>query len=88
MAGNAELQRMLANINERIRFIRWIDMESVGRDSTQKEHRAIVEALARRAPAEAERLLTDHIALRREQIVEAIKLGLARIYLPQEAGAA
>lgn len=88
MGGNAELQRMLANINERIRFIRWIDMENVGRDSTQQEHRAIVEALARRDQAEAQRLLTDHIALRREQIVEAIKQGLARIYLPAEAGVA
>jgi len=88
MGGNAELQRMLANINERIRFIRWIDMENVGRDSTQREHRAIVDALARRDQAGAERLLTDHIALRREQIVEAIKQGLARIYLPAEAQAA
>lgn len=75
---------MLVNINERIRFIRGIDMESVGRDSTQKEHRAIIDALAARAAAEAEGLLTDHITLRREQIVEVIQLGLARIYLPAE----
>jgi DNA-binding GntR family transcriptional regulator len=42
MSGNAELQRMLASLNERIRFIRWIDMEHVGRDSTQQEHQAIL----------------------------------------------
>lgn len=84
MSGNAELHRMLSQINERIRFIRWIDMENVGRDSTQKEHRAIVEALAGEDTAVAERLLTEHIALRREQIVDAIKQGLARIYIPAE----
>ena len=88
MSGNAELHRMLSQINERIRFIRWIDMENVGRDSTQKEHRAIVEALAGEDPDMAERLLTEHIALRREQIVDAIKQGLARIYIPAEERAA
>ncbi|WP_373805578.1 GntR family transcriptional regulator, partial [Delftia acidovorans] len=42
MAGNAELRRMLASLNERIRFIRWIDMENVGRASTQHEHLEIL----------------------------------------------
>ncbi len=85
MAGNAELQRMLANLNERIRFIRWIDMENVGRDATQREHADILEALAARDAAAGDQHMAGHIALRREQIVEAIKQGLARIYLPHEA---
>lgn len=85
MAGNAELQRLLANLNERIRFIRWIDMENVGRATTQHEHEAILQALATRDTARGDRLMAGHITLRREQIVDAIKLGLARIYLPQEA---
>ena len=88
MAGNGELYRMLGHINERIRFIRWIDMENVGRDSTQKEHRAIVKALEQRDADAAQRLLEDHIGLRREQIVDVIKQGLARIYLPEEAAPA
>ena len=45
MAGNSELRRMLVSLNERIRFIRWIDMENVGRDSTQHEHQEILQAL-------------------------------------------
>lgn len=85
MAGNAELRRMLASLNERIRFIRWIDMETVGRDSTQKEHQQIARALKARDWAAGERHLSAHIGLRREQIVEAITRGLARIYLV-EAG--
>lgn len=36
-----ELRRMLVSLNERIHFIRWIDMENVGRDSTQHEHQEI-----------------------------------------------
>lgn len=81
MAGNAELRRMLASLNERIRFIRWIDMETVGRDSTQKEHQQIARTLKARDWVAGERHLGAHIGLRREQIVEAITRGLARIYL-------
>lgn len=84
MAGNAELRRMLVSLNERIRFIRWIDMESVGRSSTQQEHLEILRAIRARDLAESERLMAAHIGLRREQIVDAITRGLARIYLPQE----
>ncbi len=85
MAGNAELRRMPASLNERIRFIRWIDMETGGRDSTQKEHQKIARALKARDWAAGERLLGAHIGLRREQIVEAITRGLARIYLVEGA---
>ena len=84
MARNAELKRVLVNLNERIRFIRWIDMESVGRDSTQSEHAAILEALKSRDTKASAKALHAHISLRRDQIVEAIKHGLARIYLGQE----
>lgn len=84
MAGNSELRRMLTSLNERIRFIRWIDMENVGRDSTQREHQEILDALRARDAAGSERLLSAHIALRRDQIVDAIARGLARIYLPGE----
>nr|WP_316642691.1 GntR family transcriptional regulator [uncultured Roseateles sp.] len=83
MARNSELLRMLGSLNERIRFIRWIAMEKVGRDSTQQEHMNILQALRRRDASAGEQLLGAHIALRREQIVEAITQGLARIYLPQ-----
>lgn len=84
MAGNSELRRMLLSLNQRIRFIRWLDMENVGRDSTQHEHQDILQALRARDAALSERLLSAHIALRRDQIVDAITRGLARIYLPQE----
>ena len=83
MARNAELRRMLANLNERIRFVRWLDMETVGRDSTQREHQALLDALARRDADAARSGLESHISLRREQVIEAITRGLARIWLPE-----
>lgn len=79
MSGNAELQRMLGSLNDRIRFLRWIDMEHVGRDSTQQEHQSILEALRQRDARAAEQHLSDHIVLRRDQIAEAIRLTLARL---------
>jgi DNA-binding GntR family transcriptional regulator len=82
MAKNTELQRILVSLNERIRFIRWIDMENVGRDSTQKEHWDIVNALLERDMERGMARLTSHISQRREQIVEKITKGLARIYIP------
>lgn len=88
MARNGELQRMLASLNERVRFIRWIDMEKAGRDFTQQEHGAILQAVAARDGAAAARLMDEHIGLRREQIVEAITQGLARIYIADEGVAA
>lgn len=81
MAHNSELVRLLENLNQRIRFVRWLSMESVGRESTQDQHQQLLNALADGKAEEAQRCLTDHITMRREQVVEAIKLGLARIYL-------
>lgn len=86
MARNTELRRVLVNLNERIRFVRWFDMEKVGRDSTQKEHRAILKALKARDAGLSERLLREHIGLRQDQIVEAITRGLAKIYLGTQGG--
>jgi len=86
MAGNAELERILSELNERIRFIRWIDMQSLGRESTQNQHAAILRVLRTRNPKAGAAALRGHIGRRRDQIVEAIKRGLARIYLPHEAG--
>lgn len=81
MSKNTELKRMLISLNERIRFIRWIDMENVGRDSTQKEHSEIVSALLARDLERGLSCLSSHISLRREQIVDKITKGLARIYI-------
>ncbi|PLZ00469.1 GntR family transcriptional regulator [Burkholderia sp. WAC0059] len=79
-ADNAELLRLLRNLNGRIRFIRRIGMEIIDHH-THAEHRAICASLRRRDAATAGRLLREHIGQRTDQIVESIATGLARIYL-------
>jgi DNA-binding GntR family transcriptional regulator len=83
MSGNQQMLRVLENINARIRFVRWIDLERVGREKTQAEHRAILKAMRERDQERCLELLDKHISRRREQIVAAIKEGLASIYIPR-----
>ena len=80
LARNGEMLRVLDNVNARIRFVRWIDMAD-GRDATQREHRAVVAALAARDADAAIAVLETHIDRRLDQIVAAIREGLARIYM-------
>lgn len=80
LSGNAEIVAQLKNLNSRIHFFRWVDMQS-RRRSTQNEHRAVVEALQARDAGKAEKLLAAHISRRLDQIVEVVKAGFAEIYL-------
>lgn len=84
LSGNAELTRMLIALNEKLRFIRWIDMENVGRHSTQCEHQQIITALLTGQFEQALHTLDTHISKRRERIVETVTQGLAKIYLHED----
>jgi DNA-binding GntR family transcriptional regulator len=81
MSGNAEMLRILRNVNARIRFVRWIDMDRIDRKNTQAEHRQAVLALQRRDEAACADILEKHIARRLDQITSAIKEGYAQIYM-------
>ena len=80
LSRNMEMSRTLTNINARIKYFRWVDMDSK-REGTQQEHRAIVQALVARDADLAARLMQAHIARRLEQITAAIKESFSRIYL-------
>jgi DNA-binding GntR family transcriptional regulator len=91
LSHNEEFVRTLRNINGRIHFVRWIDMQQGRRRHTQAEHLAIVEALCARDAAAAASLLRRHIARRLDQIIDVIKAGFGEIYTrdpaqPQGAG--
>ncbi len=79
MARNIEYERTLENINARIHYIRWIDMQK-RRGYTQAEHGQIVQALKSRSLPRAAELLDQHIGRRMDQIVEVVKAGYAEIY--------
>ena len=80
LSRNMEMCRTLKNINARIRYFRWVDMESK-RAETQHEHRAIVQALTARDSDLAAQHMNAHIARRLDQITAAIKESYSRIYL-------
>lgn len=82
LAANDELVRILENINARIRFVRWIDME-YRRQMTYGEHQAIVEAIGARDADAALALVTGHVERRAEQISTVVREGYSRIYIPQ-----
>jgi DNA-binding GntR family transcriptional regulator len=82
MSNNAEMLRVLRNVNARIRFVRWIDMDRVNRSNTQAEHRAVIEGLKARDEAVCIAVLEKHIDRRLDRITAAIKEGYAQIYMP------
>ncbi len=84
LSGNGELVRQLQGINERIRYIRWIDMQTRVR-TTKGEHRAIMAALAARDAPAAVAAMQGHIAKRMDQVVAAVREGYSSIYVPGHA---
>ncbi len=79
LSGNDEMVRALRSLNERIRFVRWIDMQG-RRSGTQAEHLRIMEHLRRREADAAATLMQAHIARRLDQIRDMIRTGFAEIY--------
>jgi len=80
LSDNHELVRQLIAINERIRFIRWIDMGTRA-TRTKGEHAAILTAVEARDAATASARMTAHITKRMDQIVAAVREGYSSIYM-------
>jgi len=87
LTGNRQMLDCLRNINDRIRFFRWIDMEEEKRRDTQNEHHDVLLALRAQDGERAARILDTHIARRRDQIVGQVREGFARIYVGNGASA-
>jgi DNA-binding GntR family transcriptional regulator len=79
LSGNEEFLRAIRLVNERIRFVRWMDMQN-RRAGTQDEHLAIIGHLLARDGAGAAALMRGHIHRRLDQITEVIRAGYAEIY--------
>ena len=84
LSGNQEMLQVLKNVNARIQFVRWYEMDRAQRPTTQGDHRQILTSLRERDVEACVQTLEKHIDRRREQIVTAIRARLAQIYLPQE----
>ena len=86
MCGNAEMLRVLANVNARIRFVRWIDMDRADRSNTQIEHRQALLGLKQRDETACVAVLEEHIDRRLDQIKSSLKEGYAQIYMSRAVG--
>lgn len=85
LSGNSELVKRLQNINARIRFVRWFDMEQ--RVSvTRGEHRELMAQLAKRDAAACRKILRGHIEKRLDQIIAFARAGYSALYLPDAQG--
>ena len=90
MSQNGELVRMLRNINDRIRYIRLIDLQRMrdraGQDSPGdlSAHLDILAALKTRDSAAADAAMRSHIEKRREEATEAVRIAFSQLYVPAD----
>lgn len=80
LAGNSEMAKVVANINARIQFVRWINVDKPTKRATHKDHRAIIQALRQRDAETCASLLQKHISRRLDEIIEATHRRVAQIY--------
>lgn len=68
-AGNPEMARIHAELTEKIRIIRRLDFTSDDRiTATYQEHEQILQAIFQQQTEEAQRILTDHIAVSKAEV--------------------
>ena len=92
LSGNSELVGMLRNINDRIRYVRLIDLKMIAakkqivknHGAQLSAHRVILNALAARDEAAAVLAMRNHIERRREEATEAVRIAYSQLYVPAQ----
>lgn len=87
LSGNAELVRLLENVNGRLHFVRLVDLKSLSRLNgpeviTTQPHRGILDAVKRKDPEAAQAAMRLHIERRLESITEIVRNAFAELYAP------
>jgi len=80
LSGNEQILRSIQNINGRIRYVRWVDMDG-RRSATQAQHKAMLKKLQERDAEGSAKLMSEHIGKRLESIVENVEKSYGRIYV-------
>lgn len=81
LAGNDERLKIMKNINERIHFVRRINLESPERQNKFiNEHLELVEAIYHEDVKKSIALIREHLGFNSEFLSENIRIGLERIY--------
>lgn len=82
LSGNAELERLLVNINGRIRYVRMIGLKAGDGARAQVEaHGKIVRALQTRDANAAQDALRSHIEMRKDDATQAVRDAFSEIYV-------
>ncbi len=92
LSKNAELVRMLRNINDRIRYVRLVDLRLLiekrqiakNKGAKLSAHRIILKALAARDEVAAISAMRNHIERRREEATEAVRIAYSQLYVPAD----
>ena len=83
---------MLRNINDRIRYVRLVDLKlliekrQIAKNKGVKlsAHRIILNALAERDEVAAISAMRNHIERRREEATEAVRITYSQLYVPAD----
>jgi len=84
LSQNAEMVRMLENLNERIRYIRLIYLKNRHQPALiiPPAHRKVLDALLARDGEAAAQAMRAHIGRRREDAAEAVRIAYSQLYVP------
>ena len=89
LSRNGELVRQLAGINARIRFVRRMEIERGPRQASMVgAHDAIMDALSRKAVADGQRLLSEHISMSIEDAASVLKEAIFKAFTRSSAPSA
>ena len=92
LSGNQELLGMLKILNDRIRYVRMINLAAlrdnrpavIDAGAKMSAHRKILEALQNRELDGVVAAMRSHIERRREEATEAVRIAYAQLYVPAD----
>jgi len=84
LSKNAELLRMLENLNQRVRYIRLIYLQGRRPPASviPPAHRQVLDALLARDVDTAAMAMRKHIERRREDAADAVRIAYSQLYVP------
>ncbi len=83
LSENDELVRSLENINERLRYVRWISMRKKI-DITRAAHQEILTAMLKRDAEATVLKMRSHIEKSTDEAKETVRTAFSQIYVPGE----
>ncbi|WP_415715875.1 GntR family transcriptional regulator [Roseibium sp.] len=83
LSGNPLLVAKLKDVNEKIRYLRWVQMDESRLKPSKDGHRRVMQSLLARDEDAAVKAMRDHITRRFDQINDAVSKGISNIFMDQ-----